>query len=132
MQVCLGGLTLGRESLHLLTNRIVKPRVRDDCIPVHARIDHSAACLNQITTYLPTVTRPLFIKISRCLLCVRVSECACVQHVRVYRICMHLRMCAHTFRVAVFVCCFGFLILLAPGDSYCSNLFINQLLFFPP
>lgn len=44
MHVCLGGLTLGHESRRLLTNEIVKPRVRDDRIFSPPWTNHSAAC----------------------------------------------------------------------------------------
>lgn len=56
MHVCLGGLALELQSRRLLTNRIVKPLVRDNCKFLWT--NHSAACSNRKNTYLRPVILP--------------------------------------------------------------------------
>lgn len=55
-------------TLHLPTDNVVEPRVRDDGEPSHSPtlcIDHGAACPDQINTYLQPVMLPPRIQTSK-------------------------------------------------------------------
>lgn len=93
LHVCLGGLTLGHESLRLLTDGVVRPRVRDDNLPPPT---HRSQCsLSEPDKHPPSNCHAsiLALKSPDVHTCVNARECACVQHVHVYGICMHMRTC---------------------------------------